>query len=290
MKHLEDQLGLFREDLLNIKKERAHSSLKVLQNEIKEDKEESIRVIRNLGEEVKETNEKLKAKIVECKGCKNDKIVLETKVNKCLFDIDSIKKDQVLLNNNNPLKIQFPVCEVDFASKATLSEHVRESHQKDQVCQTRISKIEAFTQTKDEDETIDSEHACVYCDVTIKNSEENLFNHLFDCCEFGLIPEDTFNEENNYESMMLPPSFLPPPCFPPQPCFPPPLFPAQFRFPIEVKCYTCDEKFPFKINLRRHYNESHPEIILFWCDVCFTNFGSDRGLQSHMRNEHTDYF
>ena len=118
---------------------------------------------------------------------------------------------------------------------------MREYHHKDQVCQTRISKIEAFTQTKDE--TIDSEHACFYCDVTINNSEEHLFNHLFDCCEFGLIPEDTFNEENNYEPIMLPPSFLPPPCFPPQPCFPPPLFPAQFRFPIDE---TCDETFPLK--------------------------------------------
>ena len=162
---------------------------------------------------------------------------------------------------------------------------MREYHYKDQVCQTRISKIEAFTQTKDEDESLDSEYACFYCDVTINSSEGNFFKHLVDCCEFGLIPDDVFYGKKNCET-----SFLPPPCFPPPPSFPPTLFPAPFGFPIEVQCYICYEKFRYKINLRRHYNESHPEIILFWCDVCFNNFGSERGLQSHMRNEHKDYF
>ena len=69
----------------------ANSSLKVLQNELKENEEDSIKVIRKLGEGVKETNEKLTAKQDECKGLKHDQIVLETKVNKCLSDIDSIK-------------------------------------------------------------------------------------------------------------------------------------------------------------------------------------------------------
>ena len=84
---------------------------------------------------------------------------------------------------------------------------------------------------------------------------------------------------------MLLPSFPTPPCFSPPPRFPQPLFPAQFLFPIEVNCYNYDEKFPYKINLKRHYNESLPGIILFWCDVYFPNFGSDQGLQSHMKNE-----
>ena len=96
-------------------------------------------------------------------------------------------------------------------------------------------------------------------------------------------------------SFTSPPPQFPPPQFPPT-HFPPtnfhrPSFPPLNPFPPSISCYTCGngKLYNSKIDLKKHYDESHPELILFWCEVCFTNFASERGLKSHMRNSHKNF-
>jgi DNA-directed RNA polymerase subunit N (RpoN/RPB10) len=70
---------------------------------------------------------------------------------------------------------------------------------------------------------------------------------------------------------------------------PPPPYASPFPHCVQTYCYTCGKSVDSKAELKRHYGESHSEIVLYWCEVCYTNFGSERGLKSHMRNIHQDF-
>ena len=123
----------------------------------------------------------------------------------------------------------------------------------------------------------------------------NLATHLSECSELGLLVVNTLDEHTTKETktpINVVPPFSPPPSLAPH-LFPPTLFPRHPFSPLvgfqkEVSCYRCDDKFPHEVVLKDHYEKVHPEIILFWCKVCWTNFGSERGLQSHMRNDHKE--
>ena len=155
-----------------------------------------------------------------------------------------------------------PSCDDMFTSRVELSQHVRKNHHRDQVCQT-----EAFN--NNEALTVNVEYPCFYCEQTINDSKEQLLQHHGECRESGLCYQD--NSKKHFQPVLF---------FNFHPTYPPP-----FIFPTYVPCYTCSETFKNKIDLRRHFDNVHPETVLFWCEVCLTNFGSDRG-QSHMRNNH----
>ena len=156
-----------------------------------------------------------------------------------------------------------------FDNAVELSGHVRENHFKDQISQTIIPKVNKFPEAQGKSETYNSKYSCFYCGYFL-SSEENVKKHRLECHEPYLGFKDNIYSQTYLQPLMLPLSTYPP----------------SFPWPTEFSCYTCYEKFKTKVYLREHYNSSHPDIILFWCDVCLTNFGSERGLQSHMRNEH----
>ena len=60
----------------------------------------------------------------------------------------------------------------------TLTQHIREKHHKDQVCQTRKTVANVTIQTDDDE--VNSEYPCYYCDYWI-TSYEDLVNHKEDC-------------------------------------------------------------------------------------------------------------
>ena len=175
------------------------------------------------------------------------------------------------MESNNKVNFRCTLCDEKCESKVNLSQHVRKIHHKDQVSQTQANPVKIEIE-------LNSEYPCLYYGQTISSFEEKLEKHYGECREYGLV----YYENNNKSSQPSPfldqfndlKYFYPPP----------------FTLPTDAPCYTCSERFQNKIELRRHYDESHPDIILFWCDVCLTNFGSDRGLQSHMRNTLKDYF
>ena len=146
------------------------------------------------------------------------------------------------------------------------------------------------TQTKD-DEVFP--HTCFYCEKGI-NSKKELQNHSKLCHETLLNVRNQekykvadFNMKSSEHSILFPQTLFPPPILPPL-LFPQPSFPPPYPFQTSISCYTCGngEHYSSKIDLKKHYDEAHPELILFWCNVCFTNFARERGLKSHMRNSH----
>ena len=149
-----------------------------------------------------------------------------------------------------------PHCNFEFSSRVDLSDLVRVNHVKDEVCQTQESPIKS-----------------VLLLLWERNNEHNRLSwkHQKDCME----PTLSFKHKRNT-------SYKPPPKLN---SFSVPSFMLNTNFP----CYTCPAIFTNKSDVRTHYDISHPEKILFWCEVCLTNIGSDRGLKSHMRKQHKIY-
>lgn len=151
-----------------------------------------------------------------------------------------------------------PYCNFEFSSRVDVSDHVRVNHVKDEVCQTQESPIKSV-------------YPCFYCEKEIMNTTDCIEKHQKDCME----PTLSFKHTTHT-------SYKPPPKLN---SFSGPSFLLNTDFP----CYTCPAIFTNKSDVRTLYDFSHPEKILFWCEVCLTNFGSDRGLKSHMRNQHKIY-
>ena len=288
VKSLEDQIGEFRGKLLDIKKEKSdlNSQLKAHKTQLTDLKSKNMKIHetnKDLEVQLALKNENLNLKQNETKVINEEKESLKTKLDQCLSEIDSFKlernlKKQVILECN--------LCDMICESAVDLSQHVRAKHVKHQVSQTRIQDVAVSTQTEEILEITETEYPCFYCGQIINSSGFNLARHLSECSELGLLDEDTNNEPKTPTEPYFPPSPpLPPLLFPP-PLFPPHPFSPLVGFQKQVPCYRCDENFPHEVVLKRHYEEVHPEIILFWCNVCWTNFGSERGLQSHERNEH----
>ena len=135
-------------------------------------------------------------------------------------------------------------------------------------------------------------YSCFYCENTI-NSEIELNSHRrlnherfldetnLECEKCKAVCRDSrdLNMHNEkFHSWNIPPNHAPSPSYPP-----------SFLFQTSIPCYTCGEKLANKVEERKHYDVTHPEMKLYWCEVCLTNFERERGLKSHMRNFHQDF-
>ena len=122
-----------------------------------------------------------------------------------------------------------------------------------------------------------SEYTCFYCGYRI-NSQENLQKHKTECREAELaIGDQKCGDISNRQAYSFPhPLTLEPPSS----------YPPAFTVPVQVMCYTCNKEFKNKSELRRHFTSFHPDFKFFWCEICLANYGSERGLQTHMRNQH----
>ena len=274
VKSLESNVGQFREELLIVKKERnaLNSTLNKLETErddLKLQSTKKCKTIKDLQNDLIEKDKILKAKDSECdhlnKGNKEMKKRLEESLLKLV-----IMKEEKVLENNNMVNFKCSLCDFKHESAVELSAHVRENHYKDQVSQTKTPSNEITTiQREKKDETY--EYPCFYCGQII-SSKESLQSHQIECHNSDLGFHDRIYRETYFHPVL--------PAFPHHP---------PFLLPLEVSCYKCCEKFKNKSELRTHCNASHPDLVLFWCDFCLTNFGSERGLQSHIRNKHKDY-
>ena len=263
VKSLKDEIGQYREEVLNIKKERkaSNSKIKKLETDLDDLNQQSTKkcqIIKDLENEQIEKNEVLKAKDRECKNLKNEKIELKKRLEESLLELATMKEEK-LPENNNTVKYRCPLCDVKFESAVELSAHVRGNHYKDQVSQTiKTPSVEISRQTEEKDQTC--EYPCFYCGQIIRSSKESLQSHQMKCRNPDLVFNDSIHRETYFQ---------PQPILPAYPYHPP------FLLPLEVSCYTCSEKFKNKSELRTHCNASHPELVLFWCDICLTNFGSE---------------
>ena len=139
-------------------------------SDIKEGKDKMDQVVKNL----KTREEALKETKTNLKNVNIEKIAVEKKLDKLEKEMEIIKKKQVVE------KLKCKVCDISFESSVFLTQHIREKHSRDQVCQTRQSVASVTIQT-DEEATLDTwEYPCYYCDYVINSSEE-LKNHREDC-------------------------------------------------------------------------------------------------------------
>ena len=275
VKSLKDEIGNHRDKALNLKREKKELTAKL---DEKENKlillqknharlcEKSVKNDNLLTEQTKVLN----TKISEFENVQKKKLEVDQLLKKSLEELETVNK-QKASDNDKKANPQFTcsICEDQFKHRIDLSQHLRINHCKDQVSQTEVPKV------------ITSDYFCFYCDEEI-NTIEKLQEHQVECPEIGIYIEQ--NVDPPLPTTL--PWTRPPPSFA-FPGFSLPGFPFQgFPIPMDSPCYTCSEVLETKTKLREHYDLKHSEIILYWCDVCLTNFGSDRGLKSHLRNAH----
>ena len=278
VKSLEDQIGDFREKLLEIKRDRneLNVQLKSHKSQLADLRGEQMKIQeanRDLETKLVLKNKNLNVKHSEIKEINKENDNLKAKLDQCMKEFNSFK-----LETNHMKKKQASFecnfCAMIFDSGVELSQHVRDNHVKHQVSQTKITDVEMSTQTEETYEVAECEYPCFYCGQMLTSSESSLSTHLSECPELGLLVDDLNENENNEPNpsiqTSLPPPSLPPLLFAP-PFHPPHPFSPFVGFPREVSCNSCHEKFPHEVVLKRHYSEVHPEITLFWCNVCWTH-------------------
>jgi vacuolar-type H+-ATPase subunit I/STV1 len=259
VKKLEADIGQFREEILTVKKDKKESSskLKDLKSENKDLEvkvSEMVECIKDLEGKLDEKNRALKVKVEESSNFKKETKDYQERLEEALSEL---KKERLLDKKLSLMEFKCVFCDVKFESAVDCSKHVRENHVRDQVSQT--------TKPKENLSDKDDSYPCFYCGFYMTNSKDVIEHRLVCCIEPGL----AFLKEIHQ-------------AFPAHGfSFPPP-----FRIPTEEPCYTCDKILENKVTLRNHYDTVHQDMILFWCEVCLTNFGSERGLKSHMRNSH----
>ena len=131
-----------------------------------------------------------------------------------------------------------------------------------------------ISKASDKCQPLKCEYICCYCGYVI-NSQA-----IFKCIKLNVVKLSLFPEILSVTQDTVSYSF---PVLPPfQPLS---SYPLSFTLPLE-KCFTCNKEFRDKSKLREHLDSCHPDFIFFWCNICLADFRSDRGLKSHMRNQH----
>ena len=258
VKKLEADIGQYREEILTVKRDRKESSsnlkeLKSVNKNLELKVSKMAKCITDLEEKVDERNRALEVKVEESENVKKEKTDYQERLEEALSEL---RKERLLDKKLSLVEFKCVFCDVKFESAVDCRKHVRDTHVRDQVSQT--------TKPKEKLNDKDPLYPCFYCGFYMTNSKDVL-EHRLACIAPGLC----FQEEIHQA--------LPTHGF----SFPPP-----FNIPTEEPCYTCDKILENKVTLRNHYNTVHQDMILFWCEVCLTNFGSERGLKSHMRNQH----
>ena len=193
VKSLEDQIGQFREELLNIKSEKnvsnsAFKRQKIELNGLKQELNKINQVKKDIEDELKAKSKGFESKDVECKHLTNEKKELQKKFDKKLSELDVMKNER-LLENNNKVNFKCSFCDDKYECAVELSQHVRRNHYKDQISQTRQAFANIFTQTEEKSETITCEYPCFYCGNIICSSED-LQKHKLECHEASLPFQD----------------------------------------------------------------------------------------------------
>ena len=100
------------------------------------------------------------------------KVAVDNKLEQIVKEFETLKKKQVIK------ELTCKVCDISFENTVTLTQHIREMHHRDQVCQTRKSVANVTIQTDDNE--IICDYPCFYCDHIIA-SFDDLMSHIGDC-------------------------------------------------------------------------------------------------------------
>ena len=248
--------------MLKVKKEKHEldAQLKRYTKKASEVKEEQTRLSeanKDLERQIVYETEKLEAKNEECKVLHDINSSVRTELDQCVLQLDLLK-----LESQVEQRVDFKCnyCDMIFESKVQLSKHVRADHVKHQVSQTRMRKVETFTQTEEIFENYEFEYPCFYCGQGMTST--NLEVHQTECCELGsVVYEDVLDNDISYQSVLLPPSTI---------------------FP----CDQCNTEFSDRGELQKHHTTTHPERLLYWCDFCGSKCENLIELQHHIRSLH----
>ena len=165
VKSLEAELEEFRDKVLAIKKEKhsLNSNIKTYKTELDSMKGEKIKmekIMDDLKDQLKVNNDVIKAKDIEFSDLKKDKIGLENQLDKCVTELESVKKEK-MSENDNMKEVKCSHCNFKCESTVQLGQHVRSNHFKNQVSQTRTVNIHR--------ELNFTEYSCYYCRKMIKS-------------------------------------------------------------------------------------------------------------------------
>ena len=263
---LESELGKYRKEELKLKREKKDMKLEIDQKKIQLNKMqlENLKICEERMKSdnlLKETTKTLNDKSAELESSLDENLKLDKQFKNSLKEIETLKQESIENFNKVQTLETCNYCDDQCKSKIELSKHIREKHIKDQVSQTKAPKV-AF-----------SEFSCFYCEEKI-STFKILQEHRDVCREIGVFHEQVDEQDANQPYALEIPWMHP-------------SFPYKaLSLPRNEPCYTCGEVLKTKTELRQHYDLKHSEIILHWCDECFTNFGSDQGLKSHLRNAH----
>ena len=159
-------------------------------------------------------------------------------------------------------------------NRVTLSYHVKAYHCTDVICQT--DDIIVKQEHQSEKCKPMCQYNCFYCGYMI-NSQEDLQRHKTECCEADSVISDLkCCDTRNRQTYSFPLTLPPVPIL---------SYTTPLSLPVQAMCYTCKE-FQDRSELRRHYESFHPDYTFFWCNICLASYGSQGGLQTHMRNQH----
>ena len=158
--------------LLKLKSEndQLEEKVKLAQSDCKKHKNEKDQVAKNLKlcEKASEGTDN------DLKNVNIEKIAVDKKLDKIVKEMENLKKKQLIE------ELKCNVCAISYKSTVSLTQHIREKHQRDQVSQTKKAVANFATQTSDNATEDNSEYPCYYCDYAIK-SFEDLMNHKGDC-------------------------------------------------------------------------------------------------------------
>ena len=173
VKSLEEQIGLFRQEILDLKKEKnvTKTKLKTQSSEI-----ESMKSANNLIDVVvNDLKNQISKKDNELKTIDDVNKSLNKENGDLLNKIDGLNSElmKATSTSNTTAKHECLFCDSTFESGASLNEHIRHYHCKDQVSQTKNISCEVFIQTDELHELhepLDCEYSCFYCGDGISTS------------------------------------------------------------------------------------------------------------------------
>ena len=147
VKSMEAETGAFREEILEIKKEKRTLMMKLKEYESKQDlmKQEEIKkekIIDDLKNKLKMSIEEIKSKDTECSNLKSDKIAITKQLDKCELQLESLESEKLIEISSTSKEVKCSHCDNNYESLVELSPHVRVEHFKHQVSQTRGMNVD----------------------------------------------------------------------------------------------------------------------------------------------------
>ena len=184
---LEKQIGDYREELVNIKKEKKklNSDLERYRNGLEDIKVEKscVEEARNdLKDKLKVKSEALKVKDIDSAKHRKEYSLLEKQLEELILKVKSeeneksskLKKKEMFKCDN---------CDIQHDSFVLLREHIRSTHHKNQVSQTKLTEVKSEF----------AEYACFYCSrqiMCVKDLEEHKA-YCYTIKDFTLYPCST---------------------------------------------------------------------------------------------------